>query len=179
MAARGKVTAAKIANKFVVFMYSSKLNRNDRTASQRLVNTNLRLLRVLHLSWRSSAAYRCVGVCKASSTPSRPPDHYSRVEKQSYFPRRRYANTPTRFPSRRPILNATPSLLYARRYTSTFSLAPKDALASTHLPLPLKDASASRLLRLSSKDGSASRHLFWDFPSWIIAVPPYLADLKR
>src|SRR5271166_5456865 len=39
---------------------------------------------------------RRVGVCKASSTLSRPPDHYSRVEKQSYFPRRRYANTPTR-----------------------------------------------------------------------------------
>ena len=30
---------------------------------------------------------RRVGVCKASSTPSRPPDHYSGVEKQSYFPR--------------------------------------------------------------------------------------------
>jgi hypothetical protein len=42
---------------------------------------------------------RRVGVCKASSTPSRPPDHYSGVQKQSYFPRRRYANTPTRFPS--------------------------------------------------------------------------------
>ena len=39
--------------------------------------------------------YRRVGVCKASSTPSRAHDHYSGVEKQSYFPRRRYANTPT------------------------------------------------------------------------------------
>ena len=37
-----------------------------------------------------------VGGCKASSIPSRPPGHYSRVEKQSYFPRRPYANTPTR-----------------------------------------------------------------------------------
>src|ERR1700692_3245338 len=55
---------------------------------------------------------RRVGVCKASSTPSRPPDHYSRVEKQSYFPRRRYADTPTRFPSRRPILIATIYLLF-------------------------------------------------------------------
>src|SRR5580700_3166180 len=39
---------------------------------------------------------RRLGVCKASSIPSRPHGHYSRVEKQSYFPRRRYANTPTR-----------------------------------------------------------------------------------
>ena len=42
---------------------------------------------------------RRVGACKASSTPWRPPNHYNRVEKQSYFPRRRYANTPTRIPS--------------------------------------------------------------------------------
>src|ERR1700730_3583337 len=80
---------------------------------------------------------------------------------KSSLPRRRYANRPTRFPSRRHI-----------------SLTPKDALASTHLPLPLKDASASRCLRLSSKDGLASRYPFWDFPSRIIAVP-CLADLKR
>jgi hypothetical protein len=40
--------------------------------------------------------YRRVGVCRASSTPPRPPGHYIRVEKQSYLPRRRYANTPTR-----------------------------------------------------------------------------------
>src|SRR5271165_692723 len=42
------------------------------------------------------SACRRVGVCKASSIPSRPPDHYSRVEKQSYFPGRPYAKTPTR-----------------------------------------------------------------------------------
>ena len=35
--------------------------------------------------------------------------------------RRRYANTPTRFPCRRPILNATTSPLYAIRYTSASS----------------------------------------------------------
>src|SRR5271165_1848228 len=41
-------------------------------------------------------AYRRVGVCKASSTSLRPPGHYSRAEKHSYFPRRRYAHTPNR-----------------------------------------------------------------------------------
>ena len=40
--------------------------------------------------------YRRFDVCKTSSTSSRPPGHYSRVEKQSYFPKRRYADTPTR-----------------------------------------------------------------------------------
>jgi hypothetical protein len=39
---------------------------------------------------------RRVGVCKASSTSSRPPGHCSHVEKQSCFSKRRYANTPTR-----------------------------------------------------------------------------------
>ena len=37
-----------------------------------------------------------VSVCRRlqrSSTLSRPPDHYSRVEKQSYFARRQYADT--------------------------------------------------------------------------------------
>ena len=38
------------------------------------------------------SAYRRVGVCKASSTPSRPPDHYSDVEK-AVFPD---ADTPIR-----------------------------------------------------------------------------------
>jgi hypothetical protein len=46
----------------------------------------------------SEETYRRVGVCKASSTSSRPPGHYRRVEKQPYFSRRRYANAPTRFP---------------------------------------------------------------------------------
>jgi hypothetical protein len=36
-------------------------------------------------------------------------------------PIRQYADPPTRFPSRRPILNATTSPLYARRYTSVTS----------------------------------------------------------
>src|SRR5258708_5966848 len=58
-------------------------------------------------------------------------------------------------------------------------LSLKDASASRYLRLSLKDASASRYLRLSSKDASASRYLLWDFPSWIAAVRPYLADLER
>ena len=32
------------------------------------------------------SAYRRIGVCKASSTSSRPPSHYRRVEKQSPSP---------------------------------------------------------------------------------------------
>ena len=44
----------------------------------------------------SAYGSRRVGVCKASSTPSRPLDHYNGVEKQSHFRKRRYANTPTR-----------------------------------------------------------------------------------
>src|ERR1700692_145956 len=69
---------------------------------------------------------RRVGVCKASSTPSRPPDHYSRVEKQSYFPRRRYADPPTRFPSRRPILIATIYLLFRGQDTIPRRLSPAE-----------------------------------------------------
>ena len=44
--------------------------------------------------------YRRIGVCKASSTSSRPPGRYCRVEKQSYSqtPIRQYADPPTRFP---------------------------------------------------------------------------------
>src|SRR5271165_5798373 len=66
------------------------------------------------------SAYRRIGVsafAEYHQPPSRPPNHHSHVEKRTCFPRRRYANTPTRFPSRRPILNATTSPLYARRYT--------------------------------------------------------------
>jgi hypothetical protein len=48
------------------------------------------------------SASRRVGVCKASSTSSRPPDYCSRVEKQSYFRRRRYADTPIRPPADTP-----------------------------------------------------------------------------
>ena len=43
-------------------------------------------------------------------------DHYSRVEKQSYFP-----PTPTRLPSRRPILIATIYLLFRGQDTSHHS----------------------------------------------------------
>ncbi len=46
---------------------------------------------------KTVSADRRLGVCKASSIPSRPPGHYSRVEKRSYFPIRRY--TPTRRPA--------------------------------------------------------------------------------
>src|SRR5271165_3766088 len=39
----------------------------------------------LYSSLIGASACRRVGVCKASSTASRPPGHHSRVEKQSYF----------------------------------------------------------------------------------------------
>ena len=51
-----------------------------------------------HSAGAGGETYRRVDGYKAPSTPSRPPGHYSRVEKQSYFPKRRYADPPTRFP---------------------------------------------------------------------------------
>jgi len=50
--------------------------------------------------------------------------------------RRRYADTPTRFPCRRPILNATTSPLYARRYTRASS--PRWSL-SARIAAPIQD----------------------------------------
>ena len=48
-----------------------------------------------NVSRRYIQSHRRVGVCKASSIPSRPPGHHSRVEKnESFFPPD--ANTPTR-----------------------------------------------------------------------------------
>jgi hypothetical protein len=46
------------------------------------------------------SAGRRVGVCGEPSALWGPPGRRSHVEKQSYFARRRYADTPTRFPWR-------------------------------------------------------------------------------
>ena len=59
-------------------------------------------------------------------------------------PIRQYADPPTRFPCRRPILNATTSPLYARRYTRASS--PRWSLYA-RIAAPIQDYSERNLIR--------------------------------
>ena len=71
------------------------------------------------------------------STPSRPPGHYSRVEKHSYFRIRRYANTPTRrhAPAAAGPFSTQPSgrgRLVVFRVARSTRMDPFDALSLAH-----------------------------------------------
>jgi hypothetical protein len=75
---------------------------------------------------RQGETYRRVGVWACAKSYQLRGDFLVNIamSKSSFIPQtplRRHADTPTRFPSRRPILNATTSSLYARRCTSVLT----------------------------------------------------------